>query len=136
MTNSLLQTAKELKETFDLSERREIIESMDQDDFHVGDYRFINMDEIDAIQRDELSSDTYMLGCFTAWFISDITGLDLDVVEKAQKDESFELLGALMEKEIDKVQEQYSSMDGYGQHFNHYDGNQDEIGNFYMFRTN
>ncbi len=129
--------AKELSD-FDREEKKEIIQNMlnDEDDFEVGDYRFISNDKIDNIQVDELSSDTYILGCFTAWFIADITGLDLDVIEKAQKDESFELLGQLMLKEIEKVQEKYSSADGYGHHFASYDGHEHEAGDYYYFKIN
>lgn len=137
MDNTLKQIALELKEnSFNSDERRTIIESMDTNDFIIGNYRFINMDKIDEIQKDELLSDTYTLGCFTSWFIADITGLTCDVVEKAQETESFELLGALMEKEIDEVQEKYASVDGYGHHFSGYDGSEVEIDGFYMFRIN
>ncbi len=60
--------------------------------------------------KDELLSDLYVLGCCTPWFISEITDLDVDEIEKAQKNESFELLGALMAKQIDEVQ---SKMAGF-----------------------
>ena len=105
-------------------------------DFEVENYRFIHSDEIDRIQKDELLSDTYILGCFSDWFIADITGLDFNVVTKAQKNENYELLGELMAKEIDEVQEAYSCSDGYGHHFAHYDGCENEINNYYYFRVN
>lgn len=127
---------------FDREKCTEIMQQMksDEKDFRIDDgnaeYRFIHTDEIDSIQKEELLSDLYVLGNFTPWFIADITGLDMDTIEKAQKSESFELLGALMAKNIDEVQENYSRTDGYGHHFAIYDGQENEAGNYYVFRTN
>ena len=129
---------KELKECFEAEEITEIKENIDNGDidFKIGNYHFICMDDIDNILKDELSSDTYMLGCFTDWFISNITGLDIDIVTKAQKDKSFELLGELMLKEIDAVVEDYIANDGYGHHFAAYDGYEHEYNNYYFFKVN
>lgn len=130
---------RDLKEMgFSKDERKEIFKNIDigEVDFEIGNYRFISKNDIDEIMKDELSSDTYMLGCFTAWFISDITGLDYNTVEKAQKNESYELLGELMLKNIDDVVDKYISYDGYGHHFSHYDGSEAEIENYYIFRIN
>ena len=138
----VMQEIKDVTE--DTIERDEIIEIMrkckESDDVHLHDWRFISEDSIDDILKDELSSDVYMLGCFTAHFIADMVDLPVDEVEKAQKNESYELLGALMLKNIDEVVEGYVAYDGYGHHFNPYDG--DEQGTtidgttWYMFRTN
>lgn len=135
---NIKQTIKELKDNFDKEERKEIINNMleEETDFEVSDYRFIHKDNIDEIMKDELSSDTYILGCFNAWFIADITGLDCDIIEKAQKAENYELLGELMLKNIDEVVEGYISSDGYGHHFGHYDGNENETEDYYYFRVN
>ena len=116
---------------------REIAPEIDEDsnDIREGDYRLIHEEDIDDILKDELLSDLWMLGCFSAWFIADITGLDLDAVEKAQKDESFELLGHLMAKNIDEVVSGFVSSDGYGHHFNSWDGSEENFGNYYVFRT-
>ena len=96
-------------------------------DIQCGDSRMIRGDEIDEVQRDELSDDTYMLGCFTGWFIADHTPLSLDAVRRLQKAEQFEALGELMLIEIDDVQRDYVSADGYGHHFNHEDFGEEEI---------
>jgi hypothetical protein len=127
----------------DSSEIADLVDTLrgdDTDDFSVGDHRFIRSDEIDRIMAEELESDLYCLGCCTDWFIADITGLDLQTVQDAHKAESFELLGALMAKQIDEVQSSMVSHDGYGHHFNHYDGNEEEIKlagvDYYVFRTN
>ena len=129
---------EDLKENFDKTERKEILTKMleKETDFEVNDYRFIAKNEIDNIMQDELSSDTYILGCFSAWFIADITGLSLDIVEKAQKNENFDLLRELMKQKIEEVVEKYISSDGYGQHFGHYDGNEYETENYYYFKIN
>jgi len=34
------------------------------------------------------------------------------------------------------MQEDYASQDGYGHHFGPYDGNENEIGDYYAFRAN
>jgi hypothetical protein len=104
------------------------------------EYRLICDKAIDGIMADELTSDEYTLGCFAAWFIADITGLDYAMVERAQESENFELLGALMAQKIGAVVERYASEDGYGPHFAHYDGDEREVqageDMIYIFRTN
>lgn len=98
-------------------------------DFEVDGVRFINDSEIDEIQAAELSYDTYCLGCFNDWFIADILGIDVDVIEAMQKAEAFEAIGKLIISlgKLSELQEAYASADGYGHHFNHYDGNEEEI---------
>ena len=111
----------------------------DSDDFEVANHRFIKADGIDQIMQDELSSDTYTLGCFAPWFIADILDISTDAVEKIQKANAYDAydgLGEMMLPHIAKVQAEYASADGYGHHFNHYDGNEDEIGQYYVFRVN
>ena len=48
------------------------------------EYRIIDNDCIESIMKDELSSDTYILGCFNAWFLSDIMNIPSEAVEKIQ----------------------------------------------------
>ena len=110
---------------------REVLENVQEnnDDFEIDNVRFINSNEIDQIQQDELSSDEYILGCFNAWFIADVLNIDLDVIEAMQKSEAFEAIGKLiisMDK-LEDLQEAYARADGYGHHFNHYDGSEEEI---------
>ena len=135
----MIDTYKELEDNgFDADEIKEILEQMEEhtEDFEHGNYRFIHASSIDDVLKDELSNDTYILGCFNDWFIADITGLDVDAVTKAQKNESYELLGELMLQHIDEVVENYVSADGYGHHFSGYDGSEELIGDYYMFRVN
>ena len=44
-----------------------------------------------------------------------------------QKAEAFEGLGALLAQHIDEVQEDMVRYDGYGHHFNHWNGSEMEI---------
>jgi len=102
--------------------------STDQD-FTVDGVRFISSDQIDQTQQDELSSDLYCLGCFNEWFLADILDIDVDVIQAMQKAEAFEALGKLiisMDK-LPDLQSAYASSDGYGHHFNGYDGSEEEF---------
>jgi len=119
---------------------REVAENIlnDFDDFCVDDYLFINKNSIDDIQISELESDAYMLGCFNAWFIADNTNLSLDIVEALQASEKYEAIGQyIIDNNLVKdIQQAYASADGYGHHFNPYDGSEEEISDYYIFRTN
>ena len=103
---------------------REVVENIvnEETDFSVDDFRFIDQSEIDEIQQSELKSDLYILGCFNDWFIADNTNLSLKVVQALQKAEAFEELGELMVDNIEQIQSEYASADGYGHHFSSYDG--------------
>jgi hypothetical protein len=126
---------------------REVVNHIydNDNDFEVDNYRFLSESEIDKIQKDELSSDTYILGCFNAWFIADHTDLSLDIVEALQSAEKYEEIGKhiLDNGYIDDIQENYAAMDGYGHHFSSYDGNTiedliglDDLTSYYIFRIN
>ena len=119
---------------------RQVLEniSIDERDFGVGNYRFIHEDIIDQTQQDELGSDLYVLGCFNSGFLAGVLGLDRDVIASMQQADAYEALGKLivsMEK-LANLQADYSAADGYGHHFNPYDGGEEYIGNYYIFRTN
>lgn len=116
---------------FSTPDYREVLENMADgtDDFEVDNVRFIKSDCIDEILADELGSDNYMLGCFNAWFIADVTGIDTDVIEAMQKAEAYEAIGKLI-KSLDKLEvlaSAYASADGYGHHFNSYDFGEEEL---------
>ncbi len=119
---------------------RDVIQAVadNESDFEVDNYRFISEDDIDQIQQDELESDEYILGCFNAWFLADVLGIDCDVIEAMQKAEAYEAVGKLVISmgKLAELQSAYASADGYGHHFNHWDGSEDEIGNYHVFRTN
>jgi|DEB0MinimDraft_3_1074331.scaffolds.fasta_scaffold00790_3 hypothetical protein len=107
-----------------------------------GDYRVIAASAIDEIMQDELSDDEYILGCFNDWFLASVLDIDVEVIEAMQKAEAFEAIGKLVIS-MDKLQElqaEYAGADGYGHHFSHYDGSEEEITlggeNYYVFRIN
>ncbi len=98
-------------------------------DFTVDNVRFIDAAYIDDVQAGELSSDLCILGCFNDWFIADILGIDVDVIQAMQKAEAFEAIGKLIMSlgKLNDLQQAYASADGYGHHFNHYDGNEETL---------
>lgn len=109
---------------------REVLDNIlsDESDFEVDNVRFIDSEHIDEIQTDELESDEYILGCFTDHAIAHATGWPIALIEAAQKGESYEEIGKAMTREhIEALQQYYSSCDGYGHHFNRYDGNEEEL---------
>lgn len=98
-------------------------------DFEVDGVRFINSSDIDSIQCEELGNDEYILGCFNAWFIADVLGIDTDVIEAMQKAEAFEAIGKLIIRlaKLEELQQTYARDDGYGHYFNHYDFGEEEL---------
>ena len=136
-----LRDVKNLSNELDI-DFRELTEQItdENDDFEIDNYRFIKVSEIDTIQQDELKSDLYILGCFNADFIEDNTNLSLKVIQALQKAEAFEELGELIVDDIETIQSEYVRMDGYGQHFGRYDGNEHEtvLNNveYYYFKIN
>ena len=126
---------------------REIASQVDWDcdDFVIGNLRFINEDNIDRIMQEELSNDEYILGCFNAWFIADILNIDSDVIEEMQKAEAYTAIGKLILSmgKLEELQEKYALADGYGHHFNSWDGSEDtmsfisdDVPDYYIFREN
>ena len=141
MKLSQLRDVKNLSNELDI-DFRELTEQItdENDDFEIDNYRFIKVSEIDTIQQNELKDDLYVLGCFSDWFIADNTDLSLKVVQALQKAEAFEELGELIVDDIETIQSEYVRMDGYGQHFGRYDGNEHEtvLNNveYYYFKIN
>ena len=139
---SNLQTAKMIRDdlSFDIFDTMEVLRNMETNDsdFEVDNHRFIHTNDIDEIQQDELSSDEYMLGCFNASFLAGILDIDQDVIESLQAIEAYENVGKMILSmgKLEELQEDYARLDGYGHHFNHYDGNEIEIGNYHIFRIN
>lgn len=135
-------TIKEIKtfcDDLNIDDWRGVVEAIDnqETDFDFNDFRFIEVDAIDDIQLDELKSDEYILGCFNDWFIADHCNIPLRAVQALQKAEAYSELGEMMvENGIEDLQREYARLDGYGHHFAHYDHNQHELLNYYVFRTN
>jgi hypothetical protein len=141
---------KELKELinflkdlgFETNDFKEVYENIQDEeiDFEVNNYRFINSDNIDEIQQEELLSDTYILGCFNADFLSDIIKVPYKAILALQKADCYSELGEICEDYIQEIQEEYARLDGYGHHFAHYDHNEHELRindqMFHVFRIN
>lgn len=113
---------------------REIVESVnnDESDFEVNNVRFIKDSEILSVMVDECFGDDYTLGCFNASFIAENSNLNYELVEACQNSEAYEAIGKALNATLDqdaaeRFCEEYARADGYGHHFNHYDGNSEEI---------
>lgn len=107
---------------------REVVENIGQEDFTVGNVRFIRADAIDRIQADEMENDRYALGCFKAYAIAEATNWPFALIEAAQEGEQHEGIGEAMTREqIEALQQIYNRADGYGHHFNSYDFSEEEI---------
>jgi len=124
-------------------DKKELLENIEneKEDFEVDNYRFVLESEAKNIALDMYKCDTYMLGCFNDFFISDNCDIKLNVVQALQKAEAFSELGELMlDNGIEELISEYCRLDGYGNVFGSYDGNSDEVtinGNLYVvFRTN
>ena len=109
-----------------------------EDDFEVNNVRFISAETIDETLADELENDRYILGCFYAHAIAHATDWPIVLIEAAQKGEAFDAIGEAMTREqIEKLADYYSSMDGYGAHFNGYDGGEEWLScngiNYHVF---
>lgn len=120
---------------------KEVLQNMldAEDDFEVNNVRFISEDNIDEILTDELESDEYCLGCFSTWALSDATGISSEVFKAMQKADAYTAIGKLV-IDLDKVSDLAQILvqyDGYGHHFNHCDGGEEEIifngVNYYVF---
>lgn len=109
-----------------------------ENDFEVEGYRFIHEDSIAEIMQEELSSDEYVLGCFNAGFLSEAIGVDSDVIEAMQEANAFGAIGKLVLSldKIEEVQELAVTWDGFGQYFSHYDGSEESVGEYLVFRVN
>lgn len=122
-------------------EWREVVQCVvdGEGDFEVDNVRFIKDDAILSVMADEIFSDNYILGCFNASFISENSDLNYELVQACQDSEAFEAIGkalndTLTDDEKESFCEAYAGADGYGHHFNRYDGNCEEVtinGNLY-----
>lgn len=123
---------------------RELTEDLLQGltDIYTSTWRIICDNEIDKVQQEELAGDEYILGCFNAGFLADILAIDIAVIEAMQSVEAYEAIGKLIISldKLEILQQEYSSMDGYGHHFAYYDFIDHEITIentiFHFFKTN
>ena len=103
----------------------------ENENFEVENYKFITHDEAVEEVSNTYQCDEYLLGCFNASFISDVTNIDFRVIEALQKAEAFSELGMLildyLDKDLTELSKEYIRLDGYGNALNSYDGNWREI---------
>jgi hypothetical protein len=113
----------------------------EENDFSIGDYRFIHKVAIDGIMDEELESDPCVLGMFNAEFLANIIGISSRLIEIIQKAEAWEELGEYIVSQdlISELREAYVAADGYGHYFASYDSETmedilEETG-YYVFRN-
>lgn len=109
---------------------KEVLENVKrgEKDFWVDEVHFIETDHIQEALEDYLASDTYTLGCFTAWAISEATGWPEALIKAAQDGDQFQAIGEAMEGEhIAALASIYARDDGYGHAFNSYDSSEEEL---------
>lgn len=125
---------------FDSHDVKDIIKDISEgyQDFELANHRFISQEVIDITLEEELSSDLYLLGCFNASFVADITGLPIEMIEACQEANAYEAIGKgiLAMESLAALAKGYQEADGYGHHFAHYDGECLEISGYYVFRIN
>lgn len=120
----------------------DVADNFDNDfnvDFDDREYRVISNDDILDIMKDELSSDTYVLGCGSDWFMSDVTGIPVDAIRKIQEADAFEALGIIIannEEMLTAFADGIISHDGAGTHFSSYDFSETEAGGYTVFCVN
>lgn len=120
----------------------DVADNFDNDfnvDFDGRGYRVISNDDILDIMKDELSSDTYVLGCGSDWFMSDVTGIPVDAIRKIQDADAGEALGIIIannDEMLTAFAEGIISHDGAGQHFSVYDFSETEAGEYTVFCVN
>lgn len=120
----------------------DVADNFDNDfnvDFDGREYRIIHNDDLLDIMKDELSSDTYVLGCGSDWFMSDVTGIPVDAIRKIQDADAFEALGIIIannDEMLTAFAEGIVSHDGAGHHFATYDGMEEEAGEYTVFCVN
>ena len=108
-------------------------------DFDGRGYRVIANDEIASVMADELSGDEYVLGCFNAYFLSNIIGIPSDAVQKIQEADCFEALGMIIaadDEKLGRLVDEYIRADGAGHHFSACDGSETDAGDFTVFCVN
>ena len=99
-----------------------------EQDFEVGNVRFIHDDVIIDVRVDELTNNEYLLGCFRAGCIAEATGWPEVLITAAQNAAEYAAIGDAMDADqVRKLAEIYSRADGFGCYFNAYDGSEEEL---------
>ena len=100
-------------------------------------HRFIHNDYIAGIMQEELANQGDEVGYYcSAELISSITGMSYNLAKFVHAADNYALLGQEVlntENGIQQLQEALTEYDGYGQFFNHCNGNEIEYKNYLVF---
>ena len=123
-SNEIREFAKEIK--------------AENEDFEIGNYRFIHSNKINEIMTEELEDDNYILGCFNSCFLADHCSLPEEIIEIIQKAEAYGDLGQWLIDEglVEDIAKDYADAEGCGDHFALYDGYTHDIADYYGFKIN
>ncbi len=133
---------KELFSSMDRDEVSLVVENLGSDSFENDSYRFIKESEALGLAIDMYDDDAYMLGCFNADFIADMSDLSYEIVKALQEGEKYEAIGQyLLDNDcVGDMMEEYIRLDGYGHVFSSYDGDYEEVSiegeDYIMMRIN
>lgn len=132
MKYSQIKTICNFSESLDSTpDWKEVLQNIlnDSQDFEVDNVRFINSESIDSIQQDELSGDEYVLGCFNADFLAEVLDLPFDAIKAIQDAQAYSALGKMIlsMNKLEELQQEYARLDGYGHHFNTWNGEEEEF---------
>ena len=116
---------------------REIVEAIlegNKYDISTGDYRWraIEDEMVREVMIEEMAGDEYTLGCASPWFLSEIIGLDVEVIEALHEADKFDAIGRTIIK-MGKVGEMVDGIiryDGPGNHFASWDGSERSVDYF------
>ena len=106
----------------------------DELDFTVNGFRFIEVNAIKDFLREDFLMEKQELGKLGPEFISEVTGVDYEVILSAYNGEEYHVLGELMAVHIDKCVDLYVDEFGYGEWYGVDQIDYERIGNYYMFR--
>jgi len=133
--DNLISNAKYLRDL--TGDWREPLENMiaGDDDFTVGDWRYIRDDLLVDTLVSELDGDHYHLGGFSANFIADVTDLPEAMIECCQQAGQYAVVGeAIVDGGwLHKLAERAIAIDGAGHFFNSHDGNEYNVANYSIF---
>ncbi|WP_422023376.1 hypothetical protein [Pyruvatibacter mobilis] len=93
-----------------------------------GDYWLLEEKAVEVL-AEQLEGDPYVLGCFHAEFLADVTGWPSALIKAAQEsDPGTQALGEMIiqEGKTERLAECYIAADGAGHHFNSWDGSEQD----------
>lgn len=114
----------------------EIEKGYDDSTFELGNMEYLVLTDEEADERAKDYIEESIWG-FNSWFLSKHTGLDEDIIRHLQdkcEGANDVLLNAV--KDIDDFVNDAIGCDGRGHFMSSYDGNEEELNDLYIYRTN